>query len=543
MASRIDLAPGVDRVDAAVDARVAVLIVTWNRREMVSAVLAALSRQTAGPACLDVVVIDNASSDGTLDHLIGAWNPDVVVDNDTPRAHEPAFVRRERPREPRPNAGGFRSLTIVRNTDNLGGCGGFNTGFEYVAWAFDTEHDRARGTAPDYVWLVDDDIDIEPTTLSRLVRTMRSDPRMGLVGSRTVDYHNRVTTIETTIYFDPSTGYMGDQPATDHRLEASHQEWVAKIGGPKGERPFSGYRDVDVVSACSMLAKWEGVRKVGFWDYRYFIYCDDADWCLRFARAGYRIVCDLDAVIYHTPWHYKLTPARLYYAQRNILWVIQKVVPAPKLREVLSMRVSGLLKDALHAGLHRRLFHAEIIRRSVDDAVTGKWGKLDEQGPKAEPIQGALARLGLDRHDARIAVICCAPESLGWAAELREAIGTGPRWIEVVRNDVPGAETGAPTGVDRVVYSHRWRSRLRRQLGFLLSPPEAVVVFDQTNDFPMLSGGSNLHIDRKAPLMVQVEEDGLGPRLEFLSRWLGTRFRAARWCRRATQHTEETRHG
>ena len=59
------------------------------------------------------------------------------------------------------------------------------------------------------------------------------------------------------------------------------------------------------------------------WDYRYFIYCDDADWCLRFARAGFKVVCNLDAVVYHTPWFQKLTPARLYYSQRNIVWVIQ----------------------------------------------------------------------------------------------------------------------------------------------------------------------------------------------------------------------------
>lgn len=35
-----------------------------------------------------------------------------------------------------------------------------------------------------------------------------------------------------------------------------------------------------------MLAHWSGVKKVGFWDYRYFIYCDDADWCLHSRRRG-----------------------------------------------------------------------------------------------------------------------------------------------------------------------------------------------------------------------------------------------------------------
>ena len=30
------------------------------------------------------------------------------------------------------NKAGFRSLTIVRNHENLGGCGGFNTGFAFI---------------------------------------------------------------------------------------------------------------------------------------------------------------------------------------------------------------------------------------------------------------------------------------------------------------------------------------------------------------------------------------------------------------------------
>lgn len=522
--------------------RVAAIIVTWNRRELVSAVLEALTQQSIGAGVIDLIVVDNHSTDGTLEGLVARWNPDRVVDNRTAHAHEPAFAMREDPRGP--NRGGFRSLTIVRNADNLGGCGGFNTGFEYIADALDTEAARRAGVAPDFVWLVDDDIDVAPDTLERLVATMRSDARIGLVGSRTKDYNSREDTIETTIYFDPQTGFMADHPAPGHQLERSHAEWVARIGGPKGRNDFRGVRDVDIVSACSMLARWSAVREIGFWDYRYFIYCDDADWCLRFARAGYRIVCDLDAVIYHTPWHHKLTPARLYYAQRNILWVIQKVLDPERSRRVLEMRVRGLMRDALHAALQRRLFHAEIIRRSVEDAVADRWGKLDDQGPRVEPVATAFERLGLDEPGARVAVLCSAPESLAWSRDLRGSLGlkfSRVSWVEIVRNDVQGHDAPAPEGVERVVYSGRRRSKVRRQVALLARSPRAVVVFDQSNDFPLLSGGHNLHIDRKSPTLVQVEEDGVGPRMEFLSRWVVTRARGIRWSRTATPPAHQSR--
>ncbi len=523
--------------------RVAAIIVTWNRKALVSAVVDALTRQSIGAGVLDLVVVDNDSTDGTLEHLVSLWNPDAVVQNRTRLAHVPAFERGQN--RTGTNLGGFRSLTIVRNAENLGGCGGFNTGFEYISHALDTERHRRTGTAPDYVWLVDDDIDVAPDTLERLVATMRSDDRIGLVGSRTMDYNNREETIETTIYFDPRTGFMADHPAPGHRLFASHAAWVSRVGGPKGRHAFSGVRDVDIVSACSMLARWSAVREIGFWDYRYFIYCDDADWCLRFARAGYRIVCDLDAVIFHTPWHHKLTPARLYYAQRNILWVIQKVLGPEHSRRVLADRVRGLMRDAWYAATHRRLFHAEIIRRSVDDATTGRWGKLDDQGPQTESIGDAFARLSLFRADARVAVLCSASDSLSLSASLRSAVASAgevqPRWIEIVRNDVPGHDSPAPEGVERIVYSGRRRSKLRRQVAIVVNPPEAVVVFDQSNDFPLLTGGHNLHVDRKTPTRVQVEEDGLGPRLDFLTKWVTTRFRARAWCRRAMPPIHDSR--
>ena len=115
---------------------------------------------------------------------------------------------------------------------------------------------------------------------------METDPAIGIVGSRTVDLRDRRTTMETTIYQERSTGLLADEPDRDHPLRASHDAWVATVGGVRGKREFAGLREVDVVSACSMLAHWSAVERVGFWDHRYFIYCDDADWCLRFRARG-----------------------------------------------------------------------------------------------------------------------------------------------------------------------------------------------------------------------------------------------------------------
>ncbi|HZW08830.1 MAG TPA: glycosyltransferase family 2 protein [Phycisphaerales bacterium] len=544
---RTDL-PVVDDADLA-PARtpnIAVLLVTWNRKDLVARVLEDLSRQTFPAGRLDVVVCDNASTDGTLAHLAERFAPERIVENPTTRAHEPRF---EPPRGAAgPNLLGFRSLTIIRNGANFGGCGGFNTDLAFVERVLDGADSPAR---PDYVWLVDDDVRMPPETCRRLLAAAEADPAIGLVGTRTVHIERPGETIETTIYFDPTTGLMGDEPHRGHRLEASHRQWLAQVGAPRGEHAYSGVREVDVVSACSMLARWSAVKRVGFWDWRYFIYCDDADWCLRFAKAGYRVVLSLDATVLHTPWHHKLTPARLYYAQRNVVWLMTKLLEPPRLKRVVARRLASLLRDALRAMLMRRQFHAEIIRRTAADICAGRAGKLDFEGPPAEEIGPAMDRAGLLARGSRIAVLCCDPRALRWSETVRDAIrdyAAGqarpvPRFIEVVRNDVPGCDRTAPPGVERVLYSARRRSRLRRQLTLLRRRARAAVVFEQVNDFPLLSGAWNIHVDPKSPGRCQVERDGPGVRAAFLSRWLGSCVRCAAYAARVKPFRSADKYG
>jgi GT2 family glycosyltransferase len=531
-------APGASSAEPGITepkvARVAAIIVTWNRKADVLAVVEAIKRQTFDVAQLDVVVVDNASTDGTSEALCAAFKPERVVENPTDAAHEPRFVeplsvKSDGGHEPKRNAVGFRSLTIVRNEQNLGGCGGFNTGFAYVE-RFLAERDSATSASdPDYVWLVDDDIDLPTDALKQLVRTAESDKTIGLVGSRAVDFNDRSTTIETTIYFDRERGRMHDTPLPSSPHHDAHTSWIKGVVGTKGPNsgPFAGVRDVDVVSACSMLARWEAICEVGYWDYRYFIYCDDADWCLRFAARGYRVVCDLDAVVFHTPWYQKLTPARLYYSQRNIVWLIQKTFPPMRLKYATFRWLASILNDCLRAALHRRIFHAEIIRRTAADIVANRGGKLDHDGPSRSDVVEQLNTIGAMRGNQTIAVLCPSTDAVRWADELRGTVeadavasGDGPRWVYVIRNDV-NLEGCSTDEVERVIYSRRLRSKLFRQLAFVRRP-RAVVVFDQTNDFPLLRGRHNVHIDRKWPGQAQVERDGLGPRLAFGVRWGAT---------------------
>ncbi|MCA9298980.1 MAG: glycosyltransferase, partial [Phycisphaerales bacterium] len=514
--------------------------------------ITSISTQTYPTSSVDLVIIDNGSTDGSVEYLAERWGAHGIVDNPTAKAHEPAFGAPSTEfRNAGSNPGGFRSVTIVRNAHNHGGCGGFNTGLAFVDQRLATRDD-AR---PDFVWLADDDAEFPSDALAHLVGAATSDPKIGIVGSRMVDMNDHDHTLETTVFYDHTTGLLGPTPPPGHRCHDEHRRWRESLGGDEiGHHTYTGIRDVDVVAACSLLARWDAVEKIGFWDHRYFIYSDDADWGLRFVRAGWRVVCNLDARVFHLPWHQKLTPARLYYGQRNVIWMGQKVLPDDQLKRVTFKRLGAVMRDALRAWFHRRGFHADILRRTASDVVQNRGGRLDYQEPPKEPVAEGLARVGALRSGASIAFVCNNPDQWGRARETRERIrealrtgavkGSEPSWTFCLRNDVPGSHDDPEEPGDRhIVYSWRKRSKLRRQLGLLLTPPKVLVAFDQCGDFPLLTGSLDGHIDSRAPELIQIDRNGIGRRLAFLVVWCWTGVRIVWHVATLKRHESEGRYG
>lgn len=120
--------------------RVVAAVVTYNRRELLQESLAAVAAQSRRPDA--VVVVDNASSDGT---------PDLI---------------RER----------FGDVDLVELPANTGGAGGFAVGI-----------DRALALEADLIWLMDDDTVPEPKALESLLDAReRAEEAPALVASRVV---------------------------------------------------------------------------------------------------------------------------------------------------------------------------------------------------------------------------------------------------------------------------------------------------------------------------------------------------------------------
>ncbi|MEM8756862.1 MAG: glycosyltransferase family 2 protein [Planctomycetota bacterium] len=509
-------------------ATVVAVIVTWNRREDVLRVLSTIAVQARSAGDLHVIVVENASTDGTAEAIRQIHRPERVLKNTAENGIGLTAKPEPEGDAPRANTAGLASLTLIENDTNLGGCGGFNTGFAAV------EHLWGKpGTpeGPDFVWLLDDDIDLPPDALHRLRAAAATDPDIALVGSRTVDLTDRQTTIESTIYFDPGRGMMTPSPPPGHPLEAEHARWTSD------PRTLC---DVDVVSACSMLVRWSSIAGVGYWDDRFFIYCDDADWCLRVKRAGGRVVCAPDAVVYHTPWTHKLTPTRGYYLHRNLLWMIRRHLSGWALRRATLRWVGRLLRQARSAAQNRRLTEGRIALRTLNDAIDGRGGKLDHP-TDAVGLFDAIAELALGR-PADLVVLISDRNAYLAAETLRARVTNGlieagrasrlPRWRYVASTAMPAIDHGGdsptrgPGRVEWVRFEPTRIAKLFAQWRFARRRPDAVIVLDGYAEFPLLAGATTLHIADADPALCSREAGGPRALARFAAAWIATAARS-----------------
>jgi hypothetical protein len=62
---------------------------------------------------------------------------------------------------------------------------------------------------------------------------------------------------------------------------------------------FEKLRPVDFITGCLMVFDKSALENVGFWDEKYFLYYEDADWSVRAVKQGIKLVYDPSIIIWH----------------------------------------------------------------------------------------------------------------------------------------------------------------------------------------------------------------------------------------------------
>jgi GT2 family glycosyltransferase len=214
---------------------VSVVIVNWNAGGALRACLTALSATEGEPP--QVIVVDNASTDGSQAELSAV----------------------------------YPTLEVIQNDANVGFARAVNQGLR-----------AARGQ---FALVLNPDVVLQPSTVSRLVQFMATNPDAGVVGPRLLDPDGSV---QGSARRDPSawTALFG-RSAPMTRLfpnnPVSQRELPAIAAA--GDAPFR----VDWLSGACLLVRRAAWEEVGLLDERFFLFWEDADWCLRFRQAGWAV--------------------------------------------------------------------------------------------------------------------------------------------------------------------------------------------------------------------------------------------------------------
>jgi GT2 family glycosyltransferase len=234
-----------------------------------------------------IVVIDNASGDGSLEQ-IEAWaagtEPAGVANLalaacSTPAHPKPLAVQRVTPAQldrgdpVMPAAG---NIVLIQSDDNGGYAAGNNLGI------------RLAILDPDcaYLWLLNNDTVVDAQALSHLVARVVRDPSVGMCGSTLVHYH-QPSTIQAK-----GGAVFNRWLATSHHVGegAAYPVTAGPLVAPIAEK-------IDYVVGASMFVSRGFVEQAGLMYEGYFLYFEEIDWGWRKGR--FTIAYEPKSVVFH----------------------------------------------------------------------------------------------------------------------------------------------------------------------------------------------------------------------------------------------------
>ena len=297
---------------------ISVIIVSWNARDHLRKCLASI-RANGGPAVREIIVVDNASSDGSSEMV----------------------------------ASQFPEVNLVCSGENLGFAGGNNLGLKHAS-------------AP-CLALVNSDVVVQPACFAVLLAFLESHSGVGLVGPKVYGADGQ---LQRTCRRFPT---LWNTFCRTFALDSVLSHWRLFSGREMRHWDQNSRAEVDILNGCFWVARREAIEKVGDLDCRFFFYAEDVDWCKRFWDAGWKIMFVPEATATHfgggsssnAPLHYsiEMLRANLAYWRKHhgtagqaAFYLLSVLHHLLRFGLRLLKKVAGLQSDAEAAHKRKRNF-------------------------------------------------------------------------------------------------------------------------------------------------------------------------------------------
>lgn len=227
--------------------RIAISIINYRTGPMTIACVESVLADI-GDLAAQVVVVDNASGDGSADDIAG-WI-----------AAQPAGT----------------PVTLVRSDRNTGFSGGHNLGMAAVQ--------------ADHYLLLNSDALLRPGFLRAILATADANPRAGLIAPQIETDHGDVQ-VSCFRFHSPASELI--RGAASGPVTKLLQRYVVALPPPVDPAQIAW------ASFACILLRGAMVDQIGPMDEGYFLYFEDAAYCLQARRAGWEIVQEPCAVAVH----------------------------------------------------------------------------------------------------------------------------------------------------------------------------------------------------------------------------------------------------
>ena len=223
---------------------ISTIIVNYNAGSLLRKCVDSL---LACPLDIEIIVVDNASSDASLDGLQD-----------------------------------LSQVCVIRNPVNMGFAAACNIGVQ-------------ASSAP-FLLFLNPDCFFQPDAIAPLLAGLQSGDRVGMVGGLLVN--------------EDGTEQGGGRRAVPTPWRSIVRAFGLQRFANRWPKLFYDFHlhkqplpdgpiEVEAISGACMLVKREVMEDVDLWDEGYFLHCEDLDWCMRFRQKGWKILFVPDARISH----------------------------------------------------------------------------------------------------------------------------------------------------------------------------------------------------------------------------------------------------
>jgi hypothetical protein len=274
-------------------ARIAIVVVNWQLKSQTLSCLHSLARLEQPHR---VMVVDNGSHDGSVEHLRSA----------------------------------FPYISLLSLPDNVGFGAGCNRAIQALlpdpSWEF--------------LFLVNNDATIHPAALTHLLQAAQDHPQAGIFGPK-IYYENP----SRQLWYAGARRRWGVLAASSTgRGQLDHGQ-------------FDQRAEIDFVFGAGMFIRREVIQTIGLFDEQFFIYLEDLDFCLRAQRAGFALGFVPQAHLWHqvSASTASLPDWRKYHQARSTILFLKKHATLPTALPLLTfwtlVSMRFVLKEALQGNL------------------------------------------------------------------------------------------------------------------------------------------------------------------------------------------------